>query len=287
MNQSFRPGGFNILPPVVKNLLIINGLFFLASFALGSSFGIDLTDYLGLHFLGAEKFRPYQFITYMFMHHDFSHIFFNMFALWMFGNALENLWGPKKFLIYYIITGIGAALIHYLIVYIEVTPILNTIDSFLESPSNNAFVDFMNNGKLHVVSEEIQNSMREFIPRYNALLNSNPQAALSSSIEFISQYRVEYLNAPVVIGASGSVFGLLLAFGMMFPNSLIYVYFAIPVKAKWFVMIYGAIELFSGFYNRPGDNVAHFAHLGGMVFGFLLLMYWRYQSRSRLNKFHE
>ncbi|MEI8203464.1 MAG: rhomboid family intramembrane serine protease [Bacteroidota bacterium] len=287
MNQSFRPGGFNILPPVVKNLLIINGLFFLASFALGSSYGIDLNDYLGLHFLGAEKFRPFQFITYMFMHHDLSHIFFNMFALWMFGNALENLWGPKKFLIYYFVCGIGAAIIHYIIVYIEVTPILNTIDLYLQSPSNGAFIDFMNGGKLHVVSEEIQNTMREFIPRYNTLLASDPQAALRLSIDFISQYRVEYLNAPVVIGASGSVYGILLAFGMMFPNSLIYVYFAIPVKAKWFVLIFGAIELFSGIYSRPGDNVAHFAHLGGMIFGFLLLMFWRYQARSRLNKFHE
>ncbi len=284
-NQSIRPGGFNILPLVVKNLLIINGLFFLASFTLSTTYQIDLNDYLGLHFIGSEKFRPYQFITYMFMHHDFSHIFFNMFALWMFGNAIENVWGPKRFLTYYIITGVGAALIHYIVVYIEITPMLNTIDLFLSHPTNDSFLNFMNNGSFHVVSEDIQNAVKEFVPKYNALLNSNPQAALQSSIDFISQYRVEYLNAPVVIGASGSVFGLLLAFGMMFPNSMIYVYFAIPVKAKWFVIIYGALELFSGIYNM-GGNIAHFAHLGGMIFGFLLLMYWKYQHKAKMKKFH-
>src|SRR5210317_2072428 len=111
--DQFRPTGFRILPPVVKNLLIINGLFFLATMALSSR--IDLSNYLGLHYPVSPWFKPHQFVTYMFMHGGFGHIFFNMFALWMFGNALENVWGPKRFLIYYMVTGIGAGLLHLLV----------------------------------------------------------------------------------------------------------------------------------------------------------------------------
>ena len=116
--QQFRPNSFNILPLVVKNLLIINGLLFLSTLAMETQFGIDLGNILGLHFPLSNDFRPYQLITYMFMHGSFMHLFFNMFALWMFGNTLENYWGPKRFLTYYLITGIGAAFCHYAIVYI-------------------------------------------------------------------------------------------------------------------------------------------------------------------------
>jgi len=119
-----------VLPPVVKNLLIINALFFLATIAFQKVYNIDLADYLGLHYFGAEKFSPYQFITYMFMHGNFSHILFNMFALWMFGNVLENYWGPKRFLIYFIVTGIGAALVHYIVFYFEISPVLSAINDF-------------------------------------------------------------------------------------------------------------------------------------------------------------
>lgn len=224
--QQYRPNSFSVLPPVVKNLLIINGLFFLATLSF-QTLGSDLTDTLGLHFPLADTFRPYQLITYMFMHGSFMHLFFNMFALWMFGNTLENVWGPKRFLIYYLITGIGAAVCHYAVVYYEMQPALNYI-------SQNA-LDY---------------------PELEAL-------------------KQEVYNAPVVVGASGSVFGILLAFGMMFPNTLLYIYFAIPIKAKWFVVLYGAMELFSGLRGAPGDNVAHFAHLGGMLFGFILIKYWK------------
>jgi membrane associated rhomboid family serine protease len=225
--QQYRPNSFSLLPLVVKNLLIINGLFYLATVVLSGQFGIDLTEKLGLHFPLSEAFRPYQLITYMFMHGSFMHLFFNMFALWMFGNTLENVWGPKRFLTYYLITGIGAAICHYTVIYFEMQPALDYINS-------NSF--------------------------------DHPE---------LEAMRQEVLNAPVVVGASGSVFGILLAFGMMFPNTLLYIYFAIPIKAKWFVILYGAAELFSGLAGAPGDNVAHFAHLGGMLFGFILIKYWK------------
>jgi membrane associated rhomboid family serine protease len=272
--DQFRPGGFRILPPVVKNLLIINGLFFLATIALDSSFGINLIEILGLHYFAAEKFEPYQFITYMFMHGGMMHIFFNMFALWMFGNALENVWGPKRFLIYYFVTGIGAAIVHYVVFYFQISPVLQAIDGFLNDPSNAAVTRFFNSDNLVIASAEIRDMVNVFTQDYNNLVNSNPTKALQLSIDFMTSYRAAFLNAPVVVGASGAVFGILLAFGMMFPNAVIYLYFAIPIKAKYFVILYGAIELFSGIYDT-GSNVAHFAHLGGMLFGYFLLIYWK------------
>jgi len=281
MNQQFRPNRFAILPPVVKNLLIINGLFFLAALGFGAAFKFDLNNVLGLHYIGAEDFSPYQYVTYMFMHstQNFSHILFNMFALWMFGNALENVWGSKRFLTYYIITGLGAGIVYTFWIHFQLAPTLHQIDLFLNNPSIPAFVEFRNSDFFQIGSYDIQNNFNAFASEYNRLIANNPTQALQESIRFMEQYRVDFLNAHTVIGASGAVFGILLAFGMLFPNSIIYLYFAIPIKAKWFVILYGAFELYSGISNNPNDNVAHFAHLGGMVFGFLLITYWKKKGR--------
>lgn len=248
--QQYRPTGFRILPPVVKNILIINVLFFLATLGFRAAFKIDLTDILGMHYFGSPLFRPFQIITYMFMHDptSFGHIFFNMFALWMFGNVLENYWGPKRFLVYYLITGVGAILIQMLVQYIQI---------------RNASVFFTPDQ----VNEIVSNGSRLIQEGKNFV---DPDAA-----------KLNLLYNMPTIGASGAVFGILLAFGMMFPNSVIYLYFAIPIKAKWFVIIYGAMELFFGVSNYSGDNVAHFAHLGGMLFGFLLIIYWNKKIKKR------
>ncbi|MEA3495938.1 MAG: rhomboid family intramembrane serine protease [Bacteroidota bacterium] len=257
--SQIRPQGFRILPPVVKNLLIINGIFFLATIALGK-YDYDLADILGLHYFGSEKFKPYQLITYMFMHGGFSHIFFNMFALWMFGNAIENIWGAKRFLIYYLITGFGAALLHYGIFYLE----------------NRALIEAFNN---YIANPYVEETQRNLVALINPILN-HPVSVDELNIEFVERIKMSFLNQPVVIGASGAVFGILLAFGMMFPNSLLYLYFAIPIKAKYFVIFYGLAELWFGVSNMGSGNIAHFAHVGGMIFGFLLLKYW---NIKRLN----
>jgi len=237
-----------MLPPVVKNLLIINVIFFLATMGLGQAFNIDLNDVLGMHYFGSHLFRPYQLVTYMFMHGGFAHIFFNMFALWMFGNVLENVWGQKKFLIYYFVTGIGAALVQVAVTYFQV--------SALEvSMSADQISVVMNEG--YKILAENKNFADPLMAELNIVFNTS------------------------TIGASGAVFGILLAFGMMFPNSLIYVYFAIPIKAKWFVILYGGLELVSGIFNSQSDNVAHFAHLGGMLFGLVLILIWRRQQKRR------
>lgn len=283
MNQQFRPNRFAILPPVVKNLLIINGLFFLAALGIGTAFKFDLNNLLGLHYIGADNFRPFQYVTYMFMHstQNFSHILFNMFALWMFGNTLENVWGSKRFLIYYLVTGLGAGIIYTFWIHFQLAPTMDAIDFFLNNPSIPAFIEFRNSDFFQIGSYDIQNNFNAFASNFNRLIANNPTQALQESVSFMEQYRIDFLNAHTVVGASGAVFGILLAFGMMFPNSVIYLYFAIPIKAKYFVMLYGAFELYSGISNNPNDNVAHFAHLGGMVFGFLLITFWKKKGTLR------
>lgn len=277
--EQYRPSSFKLLPDVVKNLLIINGLFFLATFVFDTRFHIDLTDILGLHYFAADKFRPWQFVTYMFMHGSFTHIALNMFALWMFGSSMENVWGPKRFLTFYIFTGLGAALTHYLVVYYQLHPVLTAIDTYIAHPDPVALKSFLDDPTLFNLGvDNVQHNFQVFAQQYIDLLVSDSLRAQQLSLDFMQQYRADFMNAPVVVGASGAVFGLLLAFGMTYPNNIIYVYFAIPMKAKYFVMLYGAIELYSGISNSS-DNVAHFAHLGGMLFGILLILYWRKKFR--------
>jgi membrane associated rhomboid family serine protease len=285
--EQYSPTGFRVLPPVVKNLIIINALFFLATIVLQKTSNIDLVEVLGLHYFASHQFQPYQFVTYMFMHGSFTHIFFNMFALWMFGSALENVWGGRRFLIFYFVTGIGAALVHYLIFYFQINPVLNSMNGFIGSPDFDSLNTFVSSHKfvLNEFSGEIWSQFQKFQSDYSVLSqNRSNIQALQGCVNFISSYKEHFLDQPVVVGASGAIFGLLLAFGMLFPNSMIYIYFFIPMKAKWFVVLYGAIELFSGVW-QPGDNVAHFAHLGGMIFGLLLILYWRHLDRKKHNQY--
>lgn len=219
----------NQLPTITKNLLIINVLCFFGAI-VARRYGIDLESMFGLHFFLASDFNPIQLITYMFMHANFEHIFFNMFAVWMFGRTLEAVWGPKRFLIYYMICGIGAGLMQELVQYMEYF--------FAWSQST----------------------------------------AVSTSAGIIPMEA--FLNQLNTVGASGAVYGILLAFGMLFPNSEMFVFpIPMPIKAKYFVIGYAVIELLLGITG--GDGVAHFAHLGGMLVGFILIIYWRKKNGGR------
>jgi membrane associated rhomboid family serine protease len=209
-------------PRVTRDLLIVNTLAFLACVLYGHdpSGNLILNNIFGLHFFKASDFHVYQLITYMFMHANLEHIFFNMFALWMFGCVVENIWGPKKFLFYYLACGVGAGLCQELAQYISISIQLHSMGYTFSMVSPSAF------------------------------------------------------NVMTTVGASGAIYAVLLAFGMLLPNEKIFIFpFPIPIKAKWFVLGYAAIELFSALAT-PGDQVAHFAHLGGMLFGFLLIRYW-------------
>jgi len=272
--QQYSPSSFRILTPVVKNLLILNALFFLATITLESTFGINLTRIFGLHYVSSEYFRPYQFVTHLFMHGGFGHLFFNMFALWMFGNVLENVLGPKKFIIYYLATGLGAAILHSLVTGYEISQLKSTAENFYIAPTPDAFYSFLDSYFPYTLKDI---NINEFIMQWK--LNPFNAASTTEAVKFVQDGVKGVVDIPTV-GASGAVFGLLLAFGMLFPNSLIYIYFLFPIKAKWFVIFYGAAELFLGFSNRPGDNIAHYAHLGGMLFGFLLLKYWLHNKNK-------
>ena len=274
MTNPYQPSSFKLLPDVIKNLLIINGLMFLFGMVMEKMLGMDLGDLLGLHYWDSSAFHPYQFITHLFMHGNFMHLFSNMFALWMFGNILENFWGPKKFLIYYIITGLGAALIHSFFTYYEMNSIQQAAIAFSNSPSPQALSEFIN-GNMHGNYGLYLEKLRQNWD----LHPENAQFYSAQAINWIAEYIKFKADIPTV-GASGAVFGVLLAFGMIFPNMIIYLYFAIPVKAKYFVFFYGLFELYTGFQNNPTDNVAHFAHLGGMLFGFILLMVWKKRPGS-------
>jgi len=206
-NSYQRPGSFNILPLVIKNLLIINGLLFLAS--ITPTISDYILRYLPLYYFELPYFGPWQLVTYQFIHDPggIGHLFFNMLSLWMFGSILENFWGARKFIIFYLASGIGAAVFHMLYTYIAI----------------------------------------HYMPQLGA--------------------------APILIGASGSIYGLLVAYAFMFPDSYINLYFFIPIKAKYFMWILIAIDLFGGFFSN--DNVAHFAHIGGAITGFIILLIWK------------
>ena len=218
------------IPPVTKNLLIINILMYVATEVLVRT-GVDLRDILGLHFFLAPDFKVYQLITYIFMHGDLTHIFFNMFALWMFGCVIERVLGSKKFLIYFLVCGIGAGIIQE--------------------------------------AAQFANYSIDNLAAYSTVNYDGEVIAMS-----------DYLNKWTTVGASGAIYGILLAFGMLFPEERIFIFpLPIPIKAKWFVLIYAAIELFFAL-NQTGDGVAHVAHLGGMLFGFLLIRYWQHHPGS-------
>lgn len=247
---------------VVRHLLIINIILFLASQFMN-------LDMLALRYPGSSDFHPYQFVTYFFMHGGFAHILFNMFALVMFGSALEMLWGPRLFLGYYIACALGAALLHILIVYFDVTPLQHALAAFQSNPTSNNLWAFFEHIPSSQLNEEAVRQTSQAIQQGNA-----------TAIAQVAQEMQDYLNAKMnvpMLGASGAIFGLLLAFGIKFPNAeLMLIFLPIPIKAKYFIPILIVMELFLGVNNFSWDNVAHFAHLGGALTGLILLLFGRY-----------
>lgn len=279
--SEFRPGRFQMLPLIIKNLLIINGLVYLAQITLKGVLHFDLTDMFALHYWGSDLFRPHQLVTHLFMHGSFMHVFFNMFALWMFGSTLENVWGPKRFLIFYMVCGIGAALCHLGVVAYDNMQLSDAMHQFNTNPSFKAFDAIydkygMGNYTMFEGSREIP--MQSFRDAWSV---QPPESY--EMIEYAKIYLVKfvevYRDVPTV-GASGAVFGVLFAFGYLFPNAMLFIIpIPFPIKAKYFVGFYILMELFLGFRNSAGDNVAHFAHLGGVLFAYILLKIWNKRNR--------
>lgn len=247
---------FSAMPPVTKNLIIINVLIWLAMMVLPSK--IDIVKYCGLHYFTASDFNIAQLFTYMFLHSEqgIAHLFFNMFTLFMFGVTLERVLGSKRFLFYYLSCGIGAALVQ--------------------------------EGVWALMIDNITNKSLEMTVANFAHANrlTMEQAYQIIPTEQISAYKTMMANHLITIGASGAIYGVLLAFGMLFPNLPLYLMFIpIPIKAKWMVIGYGVIELGLGM-SAANDGVAHFAHLGGMIFGVLMILYWKHKGIVNRNGYY-
>ena len=243
--QSFKENS----TPIVNNLIIINLLGWLGTLAFP-----QYASFLSMHYWASDNFNLVQLVTYMFMHGSFSHLFFNMFAVYMFGVVIERVWGSKKFLLFYLVTGIGAAIIQQLVWTWEYQPVLSVLNS----------------GNINALTS-IEPVLRKWF-RFGNIehLTSKHMIDMANSIA----------NAPQTVGASGAVFGILLAFGWLFPEvKMMLLFFPVPIKARIFVMLYAIAELFLGVANFSADNVAHFAHLGGMIFGAILILYWKKKGK--------
>lgn len=237
----------NQIPPVTKNIIIVNVIIFLAMTIFPNEIGVMLNRYCGLHYFFANDFIATQFISYQFIHGGFSHLFFNMFSLFIFGMIIESIFGAKRFLIYYLTCGIGAGIIQQIAYYVDIQLLLQE-------------------NVTRIMSQAPSLTPSEIIPQ---LLND-------------PTYDI-FLNRLTTVGASGSIYGILLAFALFFPNRPMYIMFIpVPIKAKWVIAGYVVIDLFLGISNF-NTGIAHFAHVGGMVFGFLLLLYWRKKGIIRRN----
>lgn len=245
--NNYQPTNPN-LPPVVKNLIIINVLAWIASITL-PRIGFDVIDWCGLHYWESEKFNVAQLVTYMFLHDtsSISHLFFNMFGVWMFGKNIEMLWGPKKFLIFYFVSGIGAGIIQQLAWMYSLSPAIEAFNQYATTRDIQLLMPYLNN------------------------LTEHTHIPLSQ----LWALKEQLLNVPVTVGASGALFGILLGFAVLFPQArMVLLFFPVPVRAPYFVALYAIAELFMG-VSSHGDGIAHFAHLGGMIFAAVLLFFWK------------
>lgn len=254
--------------PVVANLIAVNVLLLAMTYVLRNAFGVDLLGWLGLYHPLSASFRPHQVFTHMFMHGGVEHLFFNMFALYMFGGVLEGVFGSRRFLFYYLFTGLGAAGLHMLVTHIELLHVQSAVHVLMEDFTPDSFSGFVQS---HFSAYYGQVASQGLDAWFAAPDSSELAWRCKSLVDELVRLQVD---VPTV-GASGAVFGILLGFGVLFPNHVIQLLIPpIPLKAKWFVLIYGGLELVLGIY-QPGSSVAHFAHVGGMLFGYVLLLIWK------------
>ncbi len=275
--NSLGTGRFGSTTQVVRNLLIINIVIYVLSIILWITFQWDIHKVFGLYYFKAQSFKPYQFITHMFLHayiNPFTnriiifHILFNMFGLWMFGRVLENVLGSRKFFLLFFISGLGAAFIHTFVQHLQMSALLRIADSFINEPSYDTF-NYIVGKYINTPSQALINFMDEwFYQPDNSEFFNEARRIVSSIVDL-------HINN-VTVGASGAVFGILAAFTVLFPNvELMLIFFPVPIKAKYLVPGYAVLELFFGVANFKGDNIAHFAHLGGALFGLILVLIWK------------
>jgi membrane associated rhomboid family serine protease len=259
------------LTPIVKNILIINVLLFAVPAVAG--FADVMIDFFGLRYPFAPSFSVYQIVTHMFIHGGFSHLLYNMFGLIVFGPMLETVWGSKRFLIFYMVCGLGASALYSGIHFVEIYSAQTAREVFITEPTAENYAGFLESNFPEYYSSQIN-----FI-EYFAKNNTN-ESIITEATKSVNTLMMRKINSPMV-GASGAIFGILMAFGLLFPNTELMLLFPpIPVKAKYIVGFYGLTALFGALHKTPGDNVAHYAHLGGMLFALFFVLYWKkYSSR--------
>lgn len=257
----------NNLTPVVKYLLGIN----IGVFALQAILGFDFPEMLGLRYVNATEFRPWQIFTHMFVHSGINHIFGNMLGLFFFGPLLEQFFGPRRFLIFYLACGIGAGLLYSGVIYIEMGSLRDAVQTYIAAPGPDALASFFSKH-----AEQFYRSQMDFIDAFAE--NPTSESYIENSRGLVREVYQVISNIPMV-GASGAIFGILCGFALLFPNVELFLLFVpFPIKAKYLVTGYGLYTLYSAIARTPGDNVAHYAHLGGMLIAFVLIRYiWKYQ----------
>ncbi|WP_258103230.1 rhomboid family intramembrane serine protease [Marinoscillum sp. MHG1-6] len=257
------------MTPIVKNILIINVVIALIQGFLN----LPLNDWLSLRVIFSPEWAPWQFFTYMWLHAGMWHLFGNMFAVFIFGPMLEHVWGSKRFLTFYMICGVGAGVLYGVADFFEKLPVKQQAQEYVMNPNPEDFRIFILDHKLDVRSASM---LTDFSDEYYE--HPDDQTMINQSKRYVSEILSIYINGSMV-GASGAVFGILMAFGMLFPNTQLMLLFPpIPVRAKYIVLFYGLYELYAEFSRAPGDNVAHLAHLGGMLIAFILIKYWARKS---------
>ncbi|GAA4018513.1 rhomboid family intramembrane serine protease [Hymenobacter fastidiosus] len=256
------------LTPTVRTLLFINIGVFLLQTQLTSRM-----NFLALYSVESAYFQPWQFVTYMFMHGGFMHLLSNMFGLISFGPLLEQRWGGNRFLTFWLICGIGAGVLYSGVRYFEINKMRQDLEIFRQDPTDVHLQDFVEHNM-----KEYEESFQPVIRQLHA--TPGDQQLIQGALASLQQMYNSGLNSPM-LGASGALFGILFAFAYLFPNTeLMLLFFPFPIKAKYFVALYALYELYNGVHRTPGDNVAHFAHLGGMLIGFVLLKIWE-RGRTR------
>lgn len=254
------------LTPVVRALLIINVLVYLVT-------NEAIIDQFGLHSFLSDKFNPIQLLTHMFLHGGFGHIFSNMIGLIVFGPMLETFWGPRRFTFFYFFCGLGAALLFSGINYYEMHDVYKAIQAYRAHPGFDDFSAFIDKN-----ASSYYDGLLPFTEQFRRFPGNSKN--VQDSIAIVNRIFVNQVDQPMV-GASGAIFGIIMGFGLLFPNTQLFLLFPpIPVKAKYLVIFYGAFELYSGVYQTQMDNVAHFAHIGGMLFAFILIKYWGSQRKT-------
>lgn len=261
------------IPPVTKNIILINVVMFAATIILENVFNYPFTYQMALHFYLSEDFKPYQLLTHMFMHGSVMHIFFNLFAIYIFGPALEYRLGAQKYFIFYLLTGFGAMFLHYFSLYIEEYELIQQVVHIRSEYDVEGLYQLVNESLPKVRNPYYRALMIE----HTNLVLQNPNDIPAGSIHTATSALIDgTLN--IVVGASGALFGILAGFALLYPNQrLIFIFIPYPIKAKYLVLGYAALELYLAFQNDPNDHIAHFAHLGGALFGFLIIKFWKFQ----------